>query len=186
MSKARKILVPIVLILGAIQFIPHQHPQAETVEADKFSTDNAEVQSILDKACMDCHSNETKYPWYGSIMPVNVWLDHHVEEGREHLNFSEWNAYSEGDRRHAIEETIEVVHEKEMPMLFYWLVHWDAKLTDAERATLVDFFKNYSSVATTTDLDEDDSLDEEDADGEYEDVDDDDEDEDEDDEEKEE
>lgn len=142
MSKTRKILVPIVLILGVIQFIPHEHPQAETVEADKFTTDNVEVKNILDKACMDCHSNETTYPWYANITPVNFWLDGHVEHGREHLNFSEWNSLSEEDRRHAIKETIEVVEEKEMPMLFYWLVHWDAKLTDAERETLVEYFKS--------------------------------------------
>lgn len=142
MSKTRKILVPLILILGLIQFIPHEHPQATAEASAAFATDNAEVQSILDKACMDCHSNNTAYPWYAEVTPVNMWIDGHIEEGREHLNFSEWNSLSEEDRRHAIKETIEVVHEKEMPMLFYWLIHWDAKLTDAERETLVTYFKS--------------------------------------------
>ncbi len=142
MSKTRKILVPIVLILGVIQFIPHEHPTATANLSDMIVVDNAEVKGILDKACMDCHSNETQYPWYAEVTPVNMWIDGHIEHGREHLNFSEWNSLSEEDRRHAIKETIEVVHEKEMPMLFYWLIHWDAKLTDAERETLVDYFES--------------------------------------------
>lgn len=142
MSKTRKILVPIILILGVIQFIPNERKIVAVDDSAKFITDNIEVKNILDKACMDCHSNETKYPWYANVTPVNYWIDGHIEEGREHLNFSEWNSLSEEDRRHAIKETIEVVHEKEMPMLFYWLIHWDAKLTDAERETLVTYFKS--------------------------------------------
>ncbi|MBI1288756.1 MAG: cytochrome C [Flavobacteriales bacterium] len=168
MSKTRKILVPIVLILGAIQFIPHQHPQATTTEGERFTTDVAEVRNLLDVACMDCHSDQTRYPWYAEVTPINFWLDHHIEEGREHLNFSEWNSLSMADRRHAIKETIEVLEKKEMPLWTYWIVHWDAKLTDAERSILLDYFKNYkveaSATATAsdgkTDTDEDDVDDE--------------------------
>ena len=141
MSKTRKILVPIILILGAVQFIPHQRETADTDVASKFTTDNIEVQNILDKACMDCHSNGTEYPWYANIAPVNFWLDGHIKEGREHLNFSEWNSYPLEDQKHVAKEIVEVVGKKEMPMLFYWLIHWDAKLTDAERTTLTEYFK---------------------------------------------
>ncbi len=140
MSKTRKILVPIILILGLIQFIPNEHPQASADASDAFTTDNAEVQGILDKACMDCHSNNSTYPWYAEVTPVNMWIDGHIEHGREHLNFSDWNSLSSEDLNHAKEEIVEVVEKKEMPMLFYWLIHWDAKLTDAERETLVEFF----------------------------------------------
>lgn len=173
MSKARKILVPIILILGAIQFIPHEHPKASAEASAAFSTDNAELKSILDKACMDCHSNETQYPWYAEVTPINMWIDGHVEEGCEHLNFSEWNTASAADRAHMSEEIVEVVHEKEMPMLFYWLIHWDAKLTDAEREVIVDHFsgsqmegqetmESYSSE--DADEDEDDEEDDDDDD----------------------
>lgn len=143
MSKTRKIIVPIILILGLVQFIPHEHPQAAADASAAFTTDNAEVQSILDKACMDCHSNNTTYPWYAEVTPVNSWIDDHIEHGREHLNFSEWNGLPELDRKHAQKEIVEVVGKKEMPMLFYWLIHWDAKLTDAERQTLVDYFEQF-------------------------------------------
>lgn len=142
MSKTRKILVPLILILGLIQFIPHEHPQATADASAAFTIDNADVQSILDKACMDCHSNNTTYPWYAEVTPVNMWIDGHIENGRDHLNFSEWNSLSVADRKHAVKEIVEVVEKKEMPMLFYWLIHWDAKLTDAERETLVTYFKS--------------------------------------------
>lgn len=142
MSKTRKILVPFILVLGLVQFIPQDREIVAVNEAFTFKTDNMEVQNILEKACMDCHSNTTSYPWYANVVPVNYLLDNHIKEGREHLNFSEWNSYPEGDQEHMSEEIVEVISEKEMPMLTYWLVHWDAKLTDAERKILVDYFKN--------------------------------------------
>jgi hypothetical protein len=156
MSKTRKILVPIVLILGLIEFIPHEHPTASADASAAFTTDNAELKSILDKACMDCHSNETKYPWYAEVTPINMWIDGHIEEGREHLNFSEWNSASAADRSHMSEEIVEVVHEKEMPMLFYWLIHWDAKLTDAERKVIVDAFGGLETNASHSEEGDDD------------------------------
>lgn len=140
MSKSKKILIAIIAILVVIQFIPHEMSTAEVNPVEEFSSDNEELTNILQTACYDCHSNETTYPWYASIAPVNYWLDGHVEHGREHLNFSEWNTYPIADQRHAAKEIVEVVEKKEMPMLFYWLIHWDAKLTDAERKVIVDHF----------------------------------------------
>jgi hypothetical protein len=153
MSKTRKILVPIVLILGLIQFIPSKRAIVEVNPVDSFKTDNAEVKSILDKACMDCHSFESKYPWYAHVVPVSTFLDNHINEGREHLNFSEWNTYPTADRNEIIGEIIEVVNEKEMPLLSYWLIHWDAKLTDAERKTLVDYFTTFEGGNFSTGAD---------------------------------
>lgn len=142
MSKTRKIIVPIVLALGLVQFIPHDREEVSTDATQAFETDNAEVRSILDKACMDCHSNETTYPWYANITPVNYWIDGHIEHGREELNFSEWKSYPVEDQKHLAKEAAEIVEKKEMPMLFYWLIHWDAKLTDEERKTLIEHFKS--------------------------------------------
>ena len=142
MTKTHKILSPIILILGLIQFIPHEREITILDETAKFTTENIEVQNILTKACMDCHSNETIYPWYANVTPLNFWLEGHVKEGREHLNFSEWNSYPAEDKKHITKEIVEVVGKKEMPMLFYWLIHWEAKLTDAERETLIDYFSN--------------------------------------------
>ena len=141
MSKSKKFLVLVVLTLVGIQFIPNNQTEGVVNPIEAFETENEEVSAILNKACMDCHSNETVYPWYASVAPVSFFVNGHIEEGREHLNFSEWNTYSIKDREHVIEELLEVIEKKEMPMLTYWLVHWDAKITDEERQTLIDFFK---------------------------------------------
>ena len=142
MSKTKKVLLAIVVVLGLVQFIPYDRQEATTDAALAFETDNVEVQSILDKACMDCHSNTTTYPWYANITPVNYWIDGHIEHGREELNFSEWKSYPVEDQNHLAKEAAEIVEKKEMPMLFYWLIHWDAKLTDKERKTLIEHFNS--------------------------------------------
>lgn len=135
------ILVLIVAAVGA-QFFQPEYSSPEVDEAIAMEVSDLEVKAILDKACMDCHSNETKYPWYSSITPVNFWIAGHIEHGREELNFSEWNSYPIEDQKHLAKEAAEIVEKKEMPMLFYWLIHWDAKLTDEERATLVAYFNS--------------------------------------------
>lgn len=95
-----------------------------------------EVKGILQRACNDCHSNNTVYPWYASIQPVASWLAHHIEEGKEHLNFSAFTARRIAVQNHKFEEIIEVVKEGEMPMGSYTLIHRDAILSDAEKAAL--------------------------------------------------
>ena len=140
MSKTKIFFILIVLIIGAIQFIPSERIEVETIPEMVLKTDNIEVQNILSKACMDCHSNETEYPWYASVAPVSFFVNGHIKEGRGELNFSEWNSYPAEDQRHLAKEAAEIVEKKEMPMLFYWLIHWDAKLTPEERQTLVDYF----------------------------------------------
>ncbi|CAM1371943.1 heme-binding domain-containing protein [Tenacibaculum xiamenense] len=102
---------------------------------------NDEVETILKKACFDCHSAKTRYPWYSKITPVNYWMAHHVEEGREHLDFSNWANYSLKKKEHKMDEVYEEVEEKHMPLKSYTITHGDAKLTDEEIKTLVDWGK---------------------------------------------
>jgi hypothetical protein len=142
MSKTKKTLIAIVIVFGLVQFIPDSRPEVKMDATLAFEPKDVEVQSILKKACMDCHSNETTYPWYASIAPVNYWIDGHIEDGREVLNFSEWKSYPVEDQKHLAKEAAEIVENKEMPMLFYWLIHWDAKLTDEERTTLIEHFNS--------------------------------------------
>jgi hypothetical protein len=97
----------------------------------------ANVDAILQKACYDCHSNRTRYPWYTNIQPGGWWMQHHVDEGRESLNFSEWATYSKEDMPHILEELQEEVNEGHMPLPSYLWIHGDAKLTAAEKKTLL-------------------------------------------------
>ncbi len=95
------------------------------------------VESILQKACFDCHSNATRYPWYTRVQPVGWWLAHHVEEGKEHVNFSEFANFAADDRAHMLKEISEQIEQGEMPLRSYTWMHREANLTQAEKETLL-------------------------------------------------
>ena len=105
------------------------------------TTPTQEVKTILKTACYDCHTANTRYPWYNNIAPVSYWLDHHIDEGKEHLNFSEWEAYSVKKKDHKLEELIEEVEEGEMPLNSYTWTHKDAKLSEKQKNALIDWAK---------------------------------------------
>ncbi|MBL7805971.1 MAG: heme-binding domain-containing protein [Saprospiraceae bacterium] len=105
-----------------------------------------ELQQVLKAACYDCHSFETRYPWYAEVAPVSWWLKHHVDEGREHLNFSTFGSLSDRDQLHALEESVEMVEEGEMPLGSYTWTHADARLSDAQKAQLVAWMKGFGAV----------------------------------------
>lgn len=107
---------------------------------------NSEIAGMLKTACYDCHSNQPTYPWYTNIAPVSWWIKHHINEGNHHLNFSIWGTYKEKRKNHKLDECVEMVEEGEMPMSSYTLMHGDAKLTDAQKLQLVEFFKAQKTV----------------------------------------
>lgn len=104
----------------------------------------SEVQAILDRSCMDCHSHETRWPWYAYIAPGSWLLAYDVAEARERLNFSTWDRYSAKKQREKVEEIWEEVEEGEMPMWIYLLAHPGAKLSEAEKQTLRSFSRGYA------------------------------------------
>ncbi len=110
---------------------------------------NVEIANTLKMACYDCHSNQPEYPWYTNIAPVSWWIKHHINEGSHHLNFSEWGTYTEKRKNHKLEECIEMVEEGEMPMSSYTIMHENAKLTDAQKLQLVEFFKAVKNSVST-------------------------------------
>jgi Haem-binding domain len=97
----------------------------------------AEVMTMLRKTCYDCHSNETKWPWYSQIAPVSWWTANHVAEGREKLNFSTFGQLSVQDRSEALGEAAEAITEGEMPMSSYLWIHTEARLSPTEKQTLL-------------------------------------------------
>lgn len=98
-----------------------------------------DVKQILAKACNDCHSNNTVYPWYSNIQPLRFWLDDHVNDGKRHMNFNEFNSYRIARQYKKLDECIEQVKEGEMPLESYTLIHTNAKLTDSEKQKLYDW-----------------------------------------------
>ncbi len=138
----RRILLIIIIILIAIQFIRPAKNQSNDVLTSDIShvyTVPQNVSVILKKACNDCHTNNTVYPWYAQIQPVGWWLNHHIEEGKDELNFNEFGAYAVPRQYHKLEEVIEQVKESEMPIWSYTLIHTNAKLTDDEKQTLINW-----------------------------------------------
>lgn len=96
----------------------------------------AEVKTVLRQSCYDCHSNQTNWPWYSYVNPAGWLVGHDVHEGREHLNFSEWESYDGRKRYKMKEEILEVIESGEMPMPIYLVLHSDAELTREDMLTL--------------------------------------------------
>jgi cbb3-type cytochrome oxidase cytochrome c subunit len=136
--------VLIVLLAGfiIIQFFRPEKNKAQGPSKNDISTLYAvpsDVHKILDKACYDCHSNNTRYPWYAEIQPVAWWLDDHVQEGKSGVNYSEFASYGLRKQYHKLEETEEMIKEKHMPLDSYLWLHKDADLTDEERQKLAEW-----------------------------------------------
>jgi len=98
-----------------------------------------DVQTILKTSCYDCHSNNTKYPWYANIQPVAWWLDDHVVEGKKEINFSEFATYRIGRKYKKMEEIIEQVEENEMPLSSYTVIHRNAILNKDQKISLTNW-----------------------------------------------
>ena len=126
-------------LLMVLQLIPvdRTNPPLNTGEDLLYSRMvSQEMQTLVKTACYDCHSNETNYPWYARIAPVSFILHHHVREGREHLNFSEWDKLNQKRKMKRLEEIVEEVEEGKMPMPIYLIMHGDAEVSAAELAVL--------------------------------------------------
>ena len=97
------------------------------------------VGTLRKASCFDCHSNNTKYPWYVNIQPVAWYLADHIKEGRGELNFDEFGSYSKKKQLHKLKEIGEEVGEGEMPLTSYTLIHGDARLNDSQKKLIVDW-----------------------------------------------
>ena len=148
----KKILIVLALALVVIQFIrPAQNLSANTTnDISTLYPMPSDVKLIVDKACADCHSNKTAYPWYATIQPVAFWLADHVNEGKSEFNFNEFAGYRIAKQNHKLEEVIEQIKEGEMPLYSYTLIHRDANLTDAEKATLINWCQNIMDTIKAT------------------------------------
>lgn len=123
------------ILLGGllvIQVIPYGREHSNPPVEVEPSWDTLRTRDLAVRACFDCHSNETVWPWYSNVAPVSWLVQRDVYEGREELNYSEWNRPQEG------EESAETVREGSMPPRSYLLTHPDARLTETEMAALAE------------------------------------------------
>lgn len=131
------------LILLAVAFIGAQFyrpPKTNPpVHPERVLQAPPHVQKILDRSCLDCHSNTTRWPWYTHVAPMSWYTIDHVNEGREELNFSEFRAYSHEKYGHKLEEICDVVKKGEMPLNEYTWLHPSARLTVEDKRALCEW-----------------------------------------------
>jgi hypothetical protein len=145
MKLIKKILLAILLVFIVAQFFGPERNEGDYASIESFIAEtkpSPEVKAILKESCFDCHSDVTRYPWYNNITPVNYWLAEHVEDGKKHFDVSKWKEYSVKKKDHKLDELIEMVEEKEMPLNSYTWTHTEAKLSDAQIEAVIDWAKS--------------------------------------------
>lgn len=126
----RTLAVATLVVVVAIQLVPIRRDNPPVV--GRPVTAPADVQATLRRACYNCHSHETIWPWYSYVAPVSWLVARDVHEGRRHVNFSDWSQYSSSDRLKKLSGISEFVQEREMPPWFYLPLHAEARLSDED------------------------------------------------------
>jgi len=121
-----------IVIFALIQIVPYGHNQKNPSVRLEPNWDSPQTRELAKRACFDCHSNETEWPWYSYIAPASWLVQRDVEEGRHHLNFSEWDVPQDD-----AEEAAEMVRKGEMPLWFYVPLHPQASLNAGEKQALI-------------------------------------------------
>ncbi|WP_298370840.1 heme-binding domain-containing protein [uncultured Lutibacter sp.] len=137
----KKILLGILVFVALIQFIrPEKNSSKEDINhISKEVSIPINVQEIIKISCADCHSNNTVYPWYSKIAPISWYLAMHVNDGKEHLNFSEWTLYNKNQKAHILKDLKEVLKNHKMPLQSYLWLHKNAELTNKQYAELLNW-----------------------------------------------
>jgi hypothetical protein len=130
----KRIALATIILFIAIQVIPYGRNHENPAVGREYSWNSPTTRQLAKRACFDCHSHETVWPWYSRIAPVSWLVYHDVVEGREYLNFSDWR----GDRKgESAKKMAEEIRDGEMPPVQYRLAHPEASLTDGEKQQLV-------------------------------------------------
>jgi|TARA_B110000263_G_scaffold193618_1_gene171714 hypothetical protein len=145
----KQVFIGFIIVLVFIQFIKVDKNESTDLTYDISNSYpvSHDLSQLLKVSCYDCHSNNTTYPWYSKLQPVAWWLDHHVQDGKKHLNFSEFTKNRIAVQNHKFEEIIEMVEDKEMPLPSYTYLglHPQANLTDNQRDLIVNWGINQMS-----------------------------------------
>ncbi len=135
-----------VFLLMQLIRIDYTHPPVDSKkEFVQLYSPTDSIQKMIQNSCYDCHSNESKYPWYAQIAPISWMVGHHIKEGREKLNFSEFGNYNALQKEHVLAEAVETIQKGEMPMGSYVLMHQAANLNASQKNQLVAYFSQIRS-----------------------------------------
>jgi len=138
----KKILIVLLIVFVLIQFIRPAKNKSAVISSNDISTKYPvpdSVHQILKVACNDCHTNNTRYPWYAEIQPVAWWLNNHIKDGKRGLNFSEFTTYRIKKQFHRLDDINEMVKKNEMPIGSYTIIHKDAILTGRQKLILANW-----------------------------------------------
>ena len=138
------ILAVIVVVLIGIQFIPVDRTVPEYASSDLLVLGGADksMTNMIKDACYDCHSYESEYPGYANVAPLSMWIQGHIDHGREELNFSTWGSMSKKDQHHLLKEAAEKVEKKEMPLTPFLITHAEARISEDQRAEMAAWFRS--------------------------------------------
>ena len=149
MRVVKKILMGAAVLFVAIQFVrPAKNVSAGPGPNDALARYPAtpEVRQLLAVACYDCHSNNTRYPWYAEVQPVGWWLASHIKDAKGALNFSELGTYSTKTAVRRLDSCVDEITDHTMPLPSYRIIHTDARLTDAQIKLLAGWFEETSDL----------------------------------------
>ncbi|MBL4592868.1 MAG: heme-binding domain-containing protein [Flavobacteriales bacterium] len=146
MKRSLKIITFFLLIaLVGIQFIPTKRNQSNEVLTSDFMQVYQvpkKIEKMLKTSCYDCHSNNTDYPWYNKIQPISYFLEQHISEGKEELNFNEFGLYSKRRRRNKLRAITSQIKKGMMPLETYTIIHNEAKLSEKEKIVIEEWIDN--------------------------------------------
>lgn len=138
----KKILPAVLVVFIAIQFIQPAHNssgQALPTDITKTIRVPDTVLNIFKKACYDCHSNNTRYPWYVYIQPTGWIMARHIRNGKDNLNFSDFGSYSQRKQANKLRAIETSIKEGSMPLPAYTIMHSDAKLSAEDKKLITDW-----------------------------------------------
>jgi hypothetical protein len=138
-----KLLYALVSFIIAIQmYRPTKNIDAASLQTNAIATVfgiPSAINTIFSKACKDCHSNTTVYPWYANIQPVYSWLNNHVTKGKDEWNIDEFATYSLRKQYHKLTEIKSQITDNKMPLDSYTWMHGDAKISAAEKQLVINW-----------------------------------------------
>ncbi len=143
MRLVKKILLVILIVFVAIQFIQpaHNNNNGQVLPTDitKIVPVPDRVVDIFKNSCYDCHSNNTRYPWYSYIQPGGWWMASHIKKGKADLNFNEFGSYSNRKQQNKLRSIAESIEDGSMPIPAYTIIHTDAKLSKDQKKLVLDW-----------------------------------------------
>ncbi|MBB6240461.1 hypothetical protein HDC90_005138 [Pedobacter sp. AK013] len=145
MKGIKKILLGLLVILVMIQFVQpvrNKNGQAMPNDISKVIAMPDSVQEILKKACYDCHSNNTNYPWHTNIQPLHWFMTYHIQSGKEELNFNEFSSYTTRRQQSKLRSIENSLKDGTMPLSSYTLIHRNAILNKTEKTLIIKWVQN--------------------------------------------